>query len=165
MNTEELYQVLSRHKEWLKGKGGERADLRGANLREADLWKADLREADLRGADLWVANLREADLQEADLQEANLREADLREADLRGARLVGADIRWCIGNGKEVRSLQVGQYAITYTKDVMAIGCMQHTLEEWRTITKDKIKPRSSRELFERHMPWVLETISRFPAD
>ena len=53
-----------------------------ANLRGADLREANLRGADLRGADLREANLREADLRWADLREANLREADLRWADL-----------------------------------------------------------------------------------
>ena len=71
-------------------KGG--ADLREANLYEADLYGANLREADLRGADLRGANLYEADLREADLRGANLRGADLREADLRGANLYGADL-------------------------------------------------------------------------
>ena len=58
------------------------ADLRGANLGEADL-----REANLRGANLGEANLRGADLRGADLREANLGEADLREANLREADL------------------------------------------------------------------------------
>ena len=58
MTQEELNMILDKHKKWLSGdKGGERADLYGANLREADL----------READLYGANLREADLREADL--------------------------------------------------------------------------------------------------
>jgi len=43
---------LDKHKKWLDGEGGERADLREANLRGADLYKADLRGANLRGARL-----------------------------------------------------------------------------------------------------------------
>lgn len=51
------------------------ADLREADLRDADLSGADLREADLRGADLSGADLRDADLSDADLSGANLRGA------------------------------------------------------------------------------------------
>ena len=97
--TAEIKTKLELHLKWVRGEeGGERADLRGADLwgadlREADLWGANLREADLRGADLWEANLREADLWGADLRGANLRGADLWGADLRGADLWGADLR------------------------------------------------------------------------
>ena len=75
-----------------------RADLRGADLCEADLrganlYHADLRGADLRGAGLYKANLCGADLYRADLRGADLCEADLRGADLRGADLYEANLR------------------------------------------------------------------------
>ena len=69
------------------------ADLRGANLSGADLSGANLRYADLRGANLRYANLRGANLSGADLSGANLRYADLRGANLSGADLSGADLR------------------------------------------------------------------------
>ena len=74
------------------------ADLRGADLCDANLCGADLCDANLRGADLCDANLRGANLCGADLCGANLRGADLRDAnlrdaDLRGANLCGADLR------------------------------------------------------------------------
>ena len=74
MTTTELQEILDKHKEWLNyEKGGECANLSGADLRGADLRYADLRGADLRYADL--------------------RYADLRGADLRCASLIGADLR------------------------------------------------------------------------
>ena len=57
-----LAQVLKNHKEWVETSIGEKADLRYANLRSADLRSADLR----------YANLRSADLRSADLSYANL---------------------------------------------------------------------------------------------
>ena len=84
----ELNKILKKHKMWLNGEeGGARANLIGADLREADLRGTDLREADLREADLRGTDLRGTDLREADLQSADLRGANLREADLRGANL------------------------------------------------------------------------------
>ena len=59
METNELKEILRKHKLWLNGEeGGERADLRGANLIGADLSRADLRGANLIGADLSRADLR-----------------------------------------------------------------------------------------------------------
>ncbi|MGH2622238.1 MAG: DUF5758 domain-containing protein [Sphingobacterium sp.] len=59
----------------------EGADLRGADLRESNLFGANLREANLFGT-----NLRGADLRGADLCEANLREANLYGHELTIAR-------------------------------------------------------------------------------
>jgi len=54
---------------------------------DANLRHADLQDADLRYATLLDANLRHADLQDADLRGANLRGANLRHATLRDAEL------------------------------------------------------------------------------
>ena len=90
MTSAEIKQVLDSHQKWINGEdGGE---------------KADLREADLSGADLREANLSGADLSRADLSWADLREADLSKADMREANLSGADFDfscfplWCGGS-------------------------------------------------------------------
>ena len=99
MTTIKLHEILDKHKKWLnEEEGGERADLRGADLigadlSDADLSGADLSDADLSGADLRGATLRGADLRRADLRGATLRCADLRGADLRRADLSDADLR------------------------------------------------------------------------
>lgn len=77
-------------------------DLKGVDLREANLIGAYLESADLRGANLTGADLRFAVLKDADLKNANLKSADLEFAylesadlkgtDLRGANLTGADL-------------------------------------------------------------------------
>ena len=46
MTQEELNGIMKRHKAWLDGKdGGERADLQGADLRNAILEDSDFRRA------------------------------------------------------------------------------------------------------------------------
>ena len=66
MNVEKLKEVLDKHRKWIYGEeGGCCANLRGADLFDADLCDANLRGADLRGADLRGANLCDADLRGA----------------------------------------------------------------------------------------------------
>ena len=77
MNKEELRAVLENHRKWLEDDGGERANLRDADLRGANLRFSDLENADLSGADL-----RDADLRSTDLRGANLEHADLCGADI-----------------------------------------------------------------------------------
>ena len=62
MRMSELKTVFEQHALWLEDKGGERANLRYANLQYVDLQGANLRYADLQGADLRYADLRYADL-------------------------------------------------------------------------------------------------------
>ena len=76
ITKEQLDDILRKHALWINNESrGERADLRGA-----DLCQANLHEANLSGADLYQADLRGANLHEANLYQANLRGADLHEA-------------------------------------------------------------------------------------
>lgn len=53
MTQKELNMILDKHKMWLSGKeGGEKADLRGADLRGVNLSEAYFGGADLCGANL-----------------------------------------------------------------------------------------------------------------
>ncbi|EAC6386376.1 pentapeptide repeat-containing protein, partial [Listeria monocytogenes] len=115
MNQAELDVVIEKHEKWLRDGYGERADLRGANLRHADLRRADLRGANLRHADLRRADLSYANLSYADLSYANLRRADLSYADLNW-------INWRDVVGLTVIAVQINttrkNNQITYIKEL-----------------------------------------------
>jgi uncharacterized protein YjbI with pentapeptide repeats len=92
MTQDEIATILSAHKLWLAGEGGQRADLTRASLTGADLTGADLTGADLTRASLTVADLTRANLTGARLTGADLSGADLYGASLTGARLYGANL-------------------------------------------------------------------------
>ena len=97
MTHEEIAAILADHGCWLRGEGGKRADLSGADLTRAVLTDADLSGARLTRADLTRAVLTGADLSGARLTDARLSgacltDADLTRADLTDARLSGADL-------------------------------------------------------------------------
>jgi uncharacterized protein YjbI with pentapeptide repeats len=115
-------EQLQQHADWLRDGSGTRIEAINTNLRWANLSGANLRGADLRGADL----------SGADLSGANLSWANLSGADLSGADLSGADLSGAIGNMREIKSAQFDQWAVTWTADVLAIGCQQHAIEKWR---------------------------------
>jgi len=123
------------------------ANLRGADLRGADLSDANLRGADLRGADLSDANLSYANLSGVDLSDADLSGADLSDADLSDANLRGADLRGANGNMKEIKSMRLNKWAISFTAEVMAIGCQQHSIEDWKGFDDSKINCMGSSAL------------------
>ncbi|CAB4155564.1 COG1357 Pentapeptide repeats containing protein [uncultured Caudovirales phage] len=98
MTEEEIAVVLADHLKWLRGEGGQRADMRYANMRGADMRYANMRGADMQGADMEgadmrYANMRYADMQGADMQRADMRYADMQRADMRGANMRYADMQ------------------------------------------------------------------------
>ena len=136
MDAVELSKILDKHKLWLESeRGGERADLRHANLGYADLRHANLGYAYLGSANLGYADLRHANLGSADLGHADLRHVDLGHADLRHANLGYADLRhanldfsclplWCGGLKMHIDDKQAIQIlyhllsSIRYSKNV-----------------------------------------------
>lgn len=119
-------------------------DLHGCSMRLADLSHANFGGSDMKGADLSAANLCYAKLENAFLDGACLCRASMHGADMTGAELTGADLRWSIGNGNEIRSFQLGYYhvviCITHNVRVMAIGCQQHSIDDWMRFDDDDIE-------------------------
>lgn len=143
----ELKKIVELHKKWLKNeKGGERANLNGADLTHANLEYADLSGADLRGANLTSADLSGAILTNADLRRADLKGASLVRADLRDARLEYADLNdvdlrgvsTLLLQGMTVIECQLNtsqqNRRVSYWKDldIVTAGCYQGTWEEFK---------------------------------
>ena len=137
---EELQEVIQKHYLFLQGEdNGERAnlsytdlrfaDLRYANLRYANLRYANLRYTDLRYTDLSSTDLRYADLSFADLSSTDLSSTDLSYAnlsstDLSYTDLSSADLRFvAAGENVRIKTLQLGRYLTTITKDTICVGC------------------------------------------
>ena len=127
------------------------------------LWGANLDGADLRDADLWGVNLRGAMLWGAMLWGANLDGADLRCANLRGASLWGAT-----GNLKHIKSIFLEKYQITYTSDILQIGCESHLITEWWEYNDKRIfdmDGKYSLEFWHKWKDYIKQTIEMSPAE
>jgi hypothetical protein len=121
-----------------------RAYLMDADLTDAYFWGADLTGAFLTGANLAGANLTGAYIMDAYLMDADLTGAYLTGAILAGTYLAGADLTGAllgktIGNGEEIKSMQLGTYSIIYTAEVLQIGCKQHPIADWWDFTDEQI--------------------------
>jgi uncharacterized protein YjbI with pentapeptide repeats len=142
---DQLKIILENHTKWLKcEEGGYGADLSGANLSRANLYRADLSRAnlygaDLSGADLSRANLYGADLSGADLSRANLSRANLYRADLSGANLYGADSDYAI-----LLSICGMSWSILIKDDLIKVGCQEHTYIKWKSFTDAEVSQMST---------------------
>jgi len=160
-------QYISLRFAFLRGSDLRGSDLSGANLFGANLIEADLHEADLSRADLSRANLSWANLTWANLTKADLSEANLTWADLTWADLTWADLFNCIGNGGEIKNINVGTYHITYTKDVLWVGCEHWPIEKARQITVEqarKIDGDKAAEFWAKNKDLIFASIDANPA-
>ena len=107
---------------------------------------ANLSCANLSCANLRGAYLRGADLRDADLRGANLRGADLRDADLRGANLRDADLNGVCGLNDWIKNIQIEDWPISYTSEIMQIGCQRHPLDAWRNFSDAAIHAMDGRK-------------------
>ena len=132
ITNEKLKSILKLHSKWLVNEGGKRANLSGADLSGAYLSGTNLSGAYLSGTDLSGTNLSGAYLSGTDLSGTDLSGANLRNADLRNANLSGTNLRDTIGDRKFIKSLFIAEkYPITYTAEVLQIGCQCHDIQEW----------------------------------
>ena len=139
-------------------------DLSCANLREANLYGSSLMGSDLSGANLFNANLSSTSMAEVDLRGADLRGANLSHSFLTGADLRGCRINRVIGNGKEIKTLVLHDYIISYTHDQLAIGCQQHIIESWKNSDVLVHLDLNDFILWEENKEFIFEVIEKYPA-
>jgi uncharacterized protein YjbI with pentapeptide repeats len=151
----------------LSGADLSRADLSSAYLSRAYLSRANLSGADLSRADLSSAYLSRADLFGANLSGADLSSANLSGADLFGADLFGANLSGANGVNDYVKCIQVETYAITYTSDVLQIGCEKHAIDEWRDFDDARIVQMDGNQalkFWRKYKDWIFAIIELCPA-
>jgi hypothetical protein len=170
---DELKAVLAEHGKWLSNKGGQRADLRGSDLRGCDLHGSNLRGCDLHGS-----NLRDSILRNSDLRNSNLRGCDLHGSNLHGSNLHGSNLRDSILRNSDLRNSDLshsdlrgsdlsgasGRFSVFYggqhhgvaTCSHIAIGCERHTHTEWRNeyVAIGKEASYTKAEI-ERYRQWI----------
>ena len=124
-----------------KGVSFYRADLIGSNLRDSNLScsnlsyssliGSNLSYSNLSGSNLIGSNLRDSNLSCSNLSYSSLIGSNLSFSNLSGSNLIGSDLRGAIGNGTEVKSLQVSPHKLTYYNGELWGGCTHKTCEDW----------------------------------
>jgi hypothetical protein len=70
---------------------------------------------------------------------SSLKGANFTNARLIDTLIVDSKINGLIGNAIELKSMQVETYQVAYYDNILAIGCEQKTIEEWKNITREEL--------------------------
>ena len=123
--------------------------------------------ANLAGANLGHATLAGANLADANLAHAYLAGANLADADLAGADLAGANLNGITGLNDWIKCIQIEDWPITYTAEVMQIGCQSHQFAAWQNFSDAEIRAMSGRKalaFWTKWKEWIFQTIEMAPA-
>ena len=105
---------------------------------------------------LWLQGDKEGT--RANLSGANLSHANLSHANLSGVA----------GERTRVKSIFVSDvYAITYTSDVLQIGCERHSITKWWEFDDSKIiqmEGKKALKFWREYKDFIRQTIEQFPA-
>lgn len=98
---------------------------------------------------------------------ANLVRASLDGADLDGANLYGADLYGVSGINDWIKCIQVDEYPVAYTSEVLQIGCERHDLKDWLKFDDARIAEMDGKralKFWRKWKGWIFQTIEMAPA-
>jgi len=88
-------------------------------------------------------------------------------ANLTGANLDGANLYGANGVNDFIKCIQIKTYPITYTDEVMQIGCERHKITEWRDFDSRRIAEmdgKTALDFWAKYKDWIFQTIELCPA-
>ncbi|PZT47711.1 hypothetical protein B6S12_07570 [Helicobacter valdiviensis] len=84
----------------------------------------------LKGANFSYSDLSYCNLRNANLEGANLTSCNLYEANLEGANLKDANFSFCVGNAREIFSMQLDVYPFVWNRKEIFIGCFKTQIQK-----------------------------------
>lgn len=93
---------------------------------------------------------------------------NLRGTDLRGTDLYGTDLCLCSGNMKQVKSMQIDTYRVSYTSTHLSIGCWGYKIEEWASFSDKEIISmggKSALKFWRKFKDFIFTAIELSPAE
>lgn len=107
-----------------------------SRLSKLKLEKVKLKKCDFRGSELDNSSFSDCDLTGCNFWEASLL----------NIRLDNVYLMDTIGNGKEIKSLQIGTFTIVYTCNLLQVGCKIYPIDKWSTFTNRDLLEMGGRE-------------------
>jgi|GEM_PF-5083043 len=116
---------------------------------EEDFSGKDFADLDLRGAAFFGCNFTGANFSRCDLRGTDFTGSDLTDADLSfsimtkcvldGATLLNNKLCETIGNGQQVKSLQIGKVTVTYSHDKRYYDCLEFDITALNTFPDEVV--------------------------
>ena len=139
LDGEEGYKLAELYDQDLVNLEVEGKDLRMVNFQRSILLGSKFKGSDLSMASFSGCFMANSDLSQCNLALANLSHANLFQVNLDNTNLTGVRLQGTVGNMKQVKSMHLETYPVTYTKDIISVGCWQMPIYVWSCMNNDKL--------------------------
>ena len=126
--------------------------LKGALKEKISFHRADFSGSDFSGSNFRNSNFSGSDFSDSDFRNSSFRYSDFsgsnsRNSNFKNSNWENSRHQYKIGNMREWKSMQLDTYMIVFNKRIMAIGCQQYTIDEWKQFTDEKISEMDKKSL------------------
>lgn len=152
LTRQDVETILNRHEIWKNGSShvGMRAhfayadlsnlDLTGLDFNMASFEYANLQNVNFSGCDISKSSFRHSDCAGANFSNTVVDNTSFLYANLADTTFSSTTKLTCIGNGKQLKTINVCKFLVTYSSHYMTIGCMHHDLAWWQSCTLSDIE-------------------------
>ena len=144
------------------------ANMAGAYMTGANMAGAYMAGANMTGAYMAGVNMAVAYMAGANMTGANMTGANMAGAYMAGANMTGANLWGVSGLNRYIKCVQIEDWPITYTHDVMQIGCQRHAIDAWRGFSDAEIRAMDGLKaltFWRKWKSWIFQAIEMAPAE
>ncbi|RTI85310.1 pentapeptide repeat-containing protein [Campylobacter jejuni] len=115
----------------------------------------------LNNANLENINLSGLDFNNAFINGASFHFCNFLRTEFENCIFENVDLRDCIGDMKNIFSVVVDTYVMTFTKTMMNLGCDTKTIKEWRNVSVDDLEDEEQKWLWSYYKDTIFEIINK----
>ena len=135
--------LLSKHKDFrgvvLSDNSFKDIEFNGVNLAGGFLDGCKFVDCTFRNCELDGVSFVNSYLTNSKFISSSLKGANFTNARLLDTSIIDSKINGLIGNTIELKSMQIETYQVAYCDNMLAIGCEQKTVKEWKNITREEL--------------------------
>ncbi|EIP0127540.1 TPA: pentapeptide repeat-containing protein [Campylobacter coli] len=140
--------------------------LNNANLENVNLSGLDFDNVFINGASFKNANLNDissknASFIDCDFSGASFHFCNFLRTEFENCIFENVSLRDCIGDMKNIFSIVVDTYVVTFTKTMMNLGCNTKTIKEWRNLSVDDLEDEEQKWLWNYYKDTIFEIIDK----
>ncbi len=140
--------------------------LNNANLDNLDLSNLNFNDVFIINASFKNANLSEissknASFLDCDFSGASLYHCNFLNTELENSKFDNADLRDCVGDMKNIFTIAIDTYVMSFTKTHLSLGCQTKTINEWRNLSSNDFEDEEQKWLWDYYKDIMFQIIDK----